>query len=300
MTEQKGKFAVLLKIGDKQPALDRASQYARFAPSIEVVAIRIINDFDDNNQEQLLASAKSEFKKLASACPNIQHLSLKVIFDKDVPSAFNAECASGEYDLAIISANKRNSIKDLFISTIDCSIMRCCPVPLLVVKDANSTASLGTAILLAIDFEEANHLEELDEHLYRSAKAFADHFNGVVHVANCVSPLNRGLMSGNTSLSKILTSSGSINRRDIHQIIVDEFAHKHNIPLENVHVLEGRIDEEIPRLCDKLQARMVCMGTTPKSSFFGSIDSTASELVLEQIKGDVYIVNSNSLEKKPQ
>ena len=30
MTEKKGKFAVLLKIGEKQPALDRASQYARF------------------------------------------------------------------------------------------------------------------------------------------------------------------------------------------------------------------------------------------------------------------------------
>ena len=39
------------------------------------------------------------------------------------------------------------------------------------------------------------------------------------------------------------------------------------------------------------------MGTTPKSSFFGAIDSTAGELVLEQIKGDVYIVNSANLEK---
>ena len=162
------------------------------------------------------------------------------------------------------------------------------------VKDANSTATLGTAILLAIDFQEADHVEQLDEKLLSSAKTFAELFNGDVHIANCVSPLNRGLMSGNTGLSKIV-AGGSINRRDIHKIIVSEFAKKHGIDLDHVHVLEGRIDEEIPRLCEKLQARMVCMGTTPKSSFLGSIDSTASELVLEQIKGDVYIVNSASI-----
>lgn len=294
MTEKNTKFAVLVKLGDLQPALDRASQYAKFAPSIEVVAVRVINDFNEENQELLKAQAKREFEVMANKHPNIQNLSLKVIFNKDVPEAFNQECADGNYDLAIISANKRNSIKDLFISTIDSSIMRSCPVPLLVVKDANSTATLGTAILLAIDFQEAYHVEQLDEKLLSSAKTFAELFNGDVHIANCVSPLNRGLMSGNTGLSKIV-AGGSINRRDIHKIIVSEFAKKHGIDLDHVHVLEGRIDEEIPRLCEKLQARMVCMGTTPKSSFLGSIDSTASELVLEQIKGDVYIVNSASI-----
>lgn len=298
MGDKKTKFAVLLKkVGDEQPALDRASQYAKFASEIEVVAIRIINEFSEENKEQLAASAQRQFDECAKKCCNIENLSLKIIFDRDVSDAFNRECASGDYDLAIISANRRNSLKDLFINTIDSQIIRCCPLPLLVVKDANSTATLGTAILIAIDFGEANHLEELDERLVLSAKLFAERFNGEVHIANCVSPLNRGLASRSTALSKIVIA-GALGRKDVHQMVVDDFATQHGIPLENVHVLEGRIDEEIPRLCEKLQVRMVCMGTTPKSSFFGAIDSTASELVLEQIKGDVYIVNSANLEKE--
>ena len=76
-----------------------------------------------------------------------------------------------------------------------------------------------------------------------------------------------------------------------------EFAEKYGIGDDCVHVVEGRIDEEIPRLCEQLNARMVCMGTTPRSSFFGSIDSIASELVLEQIRGDVYIVSSAHIDR---
>ena len=104
-------------------------------------------------------------------------------------------------------------------------------------------------------------------------------------------------MGGNLSLSKIVSSGGLESRVGVHFKLAEEFALKHNIPLENVHVVEGRIDEEIPRLCEKLNARMVCMGTTPRSTFLGSINSSAGELVLEQIKGDIFIVNSEKLDK---
>ena len=62
-----------------------------------------------------------------------------------------------------------------------------------------------------------------------------------------------------------------------------------------MHLLNGRMDEEIPRLSETLNARMVCMGSTPRSTFFGSLNSSASELVLEQIKGDIFIVNADTL-----
>ena len=81
----------------------------------------------------------------------------------------------------------------------------------------------------------------------------------------------------------------------VHMQLASEFAKKHGISDDHVHVVQGRIDEEIPRLCEQLNARMVCMGTTPRSTFFGSVNSSASELVLEQIKGDVFIVNSENI-----
>ena len=290
-------FAVLLKPGEVQPAIERAAQYARFAPEIRVTAIRIINEFNDKNRDDIKRRVSAEFEGLRRTFPAIKNFEVKVLFSENVPEAFVKECADGDYSMAIISANKRNTIKDLFVSTIDSNVMRSCPVPLLVVKDVNSASAQGKAILIAIDFEESSHLRALDERLVNAAKDFAQRFNGEVHVVNCVSPLNRGLMSGDTGLSKFV-AGGTVSRMNIHQSIVEEFARAHDIPLEHTHVVEGRVDEEIPRLCDRLEARMVCMGSNPKSSFLGSINSSACELVLEQIRGDVFIVNTAHLDQK--
>ena len=295
MSTSNDNFAVLLKPGEVQPAIERAAQYARFAPEISVTAVRIINNFTDQNRDDSERRVKAEFEGLKRSFSSIKNFKLKVLFSKNVPEAFTKECGEGGYSMAIISANKRNTIKDLFVSTIDSTVMRNCPIPLLVVKDVNSASAQGKAILIAIDFEESSHLRELDECLFKSAKEFADRFNGEVHVVNCVSPLNRGLMSGDTGLSKFV-AGGSVSRMNIHQNIVEEFAKAHDIPLDHTHVVEGRIDEEIPRLCDRLEARMVCMGSNPKSSFLGSINSSACELVLEQIRGDVFIVNTARLD----
>lgn len=291
MAESNNTFAVLLKPGEEQPAIGRAAQYARFESAIDVTAVRVINEWKSGTEDDIKVRVKSEFEALRRKYSAIENFHLKVIFSKDVSGAFSKECNEGNYALAIISANRRNTIKDLFISTIDSSIMKACRVPLLVVKDENSQSKLGKVILLAIDFEESSHLKILDEKLLKAAKLFAQHFNGEVHIVNCVSPINRGLMAGDTSLSKIV-AGGTISRVDIHHRIVEEFAQDHDIPLEHTHVVEGRIDEEIPRLCEKLDARMVCMGSSPKSSFFGSINSSACELVLEQIRGDIFIVST--------
>ena len=74
-------------------------------------------------------------------------------------------------------------------------------------------------------------------------------------------------------------------------MLLDEYAEKHGIPDDHTHVLIGRVDEEIPRLCAKLDARMVCMGSSSRNGLLASINSSASELVLEQIRGDLFVVN---------
>ena len=288
------KLAVLLKPDEAQPALDRAAQYAKVNPAIEVVAIRIVNHYKDSEIEQERIKENSNFEILKRRYASIEKFSFKVLFDKDVADTFTDECRNGDYDVAFISANKRHTIRDIFVSTIDSSIMRNSTVPLLVVKAANQTASLGQNVVLAIDFSEVAHLEKLDDDLFEAASAFAKAFDGNVHLANCVTPQNSGLMGGNLDQSKIINNAGVINPLGLHHKLALEFAKKHNIDKEKIHVVEGRIDEEIPRLCESLNARMVCMGSTPRSTLFGSINSSASELVLEQIKGDIFIVNSSN------
>ncbi len=287
----KFRILVLLKPGDNQPAIERANEFARFMPDIEVTACRIVNDFDEVTKQSLEQQMLRELSAIAKSHPNIQHFVPKILFAKNVPEAFVQEAAAGDYTMAIISANRRQKIKDLFISTIDSQVMRSISIPLLVVKDANAPQRLERVILLAIDFEEDNHDRQLDEVLFQAAKIFADEFNGEIHVANCVSPLNRGYMGGNSSPSKMLSPNAHQRRSDIHQAFLDEYAKRHGIDLAHTHVAIGRVDEEIPRLCAQLEARMVCMGSAARSGLLSPMNSSASELVLEQIKGDIFVVN---------
>lgn len=288
------KFAVLLKPRPSQPALDRAAQYARMNPDFEIVAVRVINEYaETDDKDQIKIKEESEFERIRRSY-SVDNISFKLIFNHDVAEGFIKECREGGYDLAVISANKRNAIKDLFISNIDSSIMRKSEVPVLVVREAGGESVLGGAVVLAIDFLEVAHSKKLDEYLFKAASTFAQSFDGELHVANCIVPHNAGTMRGNISESRIV-GGGIASPQDVTNKLAEEFSKKHGVPIDHVHVLQGRVDEEIPRLCKKLNARMVCMGTTPRSSFFGSVNSSASELVLDQIHGDVFIVNAATL-----
>lgn len=292
MSEQ-FRVLVLLKPSETQIALDRVAEFARFMPNIEVVAMRVIHEFNEVTKDSIQQTTNREILKIRDRYPSIKNFSVKIVFSTKVPIAFNEEAASGNYNLAVISANKRNTIKDLFVSTIDSNIMRAIKIPLLVVKASNTSIVRDNAIIIAIDFEEAKHEQDLDDILLEKATAFAQRFNGQIHVVNCVSPLNRGYMSAKTSMGNVLGKNTT--RLSIHHQIMYEFAKKHGISIENCHVLEGRVDEEIPRLAQSLNARMICMGIASEEGLLGSINSTASELVLEQTKSDLFIINKSTV-----
>lgn len=287
------KVLVLIKPTEEQPALVRAAEFARFMPDLEVVLLRVIRDVAPDQEQTVRESTERELNTLMQRYPSITHHKNHIVFAKDVAEAFcqYAEDKAEHFDMAIISANKRNTLKDLFVAPIDSQVMRKIPLPLLVVKDPNAPQRLGRAIVLAIDFEDSSHEKFIDEVLISAATVFAEHFNGEVHVLNCVPPIHRGLMSGNTKSSIILGNSRPLQRSDVHAAELYDFADKHNLPKDRCHIAEGRVDEMIPKVCAKLDARMVCMGTSSKDGVLSAIDQSASELVLEQIKGDIFIVN---------
>ena len=115
------KFAVLLKPSDVQPALDRAAQYARMVPEIEVVAIRVINDFKDSEKEQITLRETSAFEQLKRKYSSIQNFTIKVVFSKDVAKGFIDAAQEENCALEVISANKRHTLRDMFVSSIDSS-----------------------------------------------------------------------------------------------------------------------------------------------------------------------------------
>lgn len=287
------KIVVLLKPKDEQPALDRAAEFARFMPDLEVVAVRVVTEFTEDQIPSLEEKYTREINNLKTRYPSISKFTPKVLFSEEISKEFCAFAGakSEQFDLAIISANRRNTLKDLFFSPIDSQIMRKVPVPLLIVKDPQAPQRLSRAIVLAIDFEEDNHDRVIDEVLFEAARIFAENFNGEIHVLNCIPPRHTSLMGGDTTMSLMLGSKKPLSRNDMHAAALFDFAERHGISESNCHIAEGRVDEMIPKVCASLEARMVCMGTSANEGVLSAIDQGASELVLEQVNGDLFIVN---------
>lgn len=286
---------VLVKPDEEQPALARAADFARLMPEIEVVLFRVMRPVAAVQEASTREQTERELSTLVSHYPSITHYSCKVVFAADVAQAVceYAKEETGNLDLAIISANKRHTLRDIFVAPIDSKVMHQISIPLLVVKDPSAPQRLGRAIILATDFGEGAEEDLVDEILFSSAQLFAQHFNGEIHLVNCIPPRHGGLMSGDTGSSTVLNHGKRLNRNDAHEEEMFAFADKHGVPHDNCHVIEGRVDEMIPRTCISLDARMVCMGTSAKEGAFSTLEQSASELVLEQIKGDILIVNHN-------
>lgn len=283
----------MLKPSDVQPALERAADFARFMPDLQVVVVSVINHFTEEDKEKLKDQRYNEIERMMAQHQSIKEFQIKVLLNEEVSKAFCKLAADPDMkiDLAIISGNKRNTLKDLFVAPIDSQIMRHIHVPVLVVKDIHAPHRLGRAIVIATDFDETSHDPHLDDMLYVAAKGFADNFNGEVHVLNCVTPLNRGIMGGNTKSSFVLGSDYEIERHADRSVKLYEFAESHGIEKTNCHLAEGRVDEMIPKVSRALEARMICMGMSNRNGVLSAIDESSSELVLEQVQCDLLLVN---------
>ena len=288
------KVLVMIKPGEEQPALDRAAEFARFLPDLELVLFRVITDFDSAQIANLETQYQNELKRLLSRYSCVTNSRSIVVFSKDIADAFcqTAANSSDTFDLAIISANKRNTLRDIFVAPIDSKIMKQIKIPLLIVKDAHAPQRLSRAILLALDVEQLQHNRKIVYALYGAAKIFADNFNGEVHLLNCVPPLNRGKMGGVVKPSSILMGNSKIiSRKDANGAEIADFADQVHVPLTHCHIAEGRVDDMIPQVCRALEARMVCMGCSLKEGVLSAFDENVGPLVLEQIQGDIFIVN---------
>ena len=84
MDGEKMRVLVLLKPGEVQPAMERAAEFARFMPELEVVACRVIHEFDDLTKPTLEQQMSREMLKISQRYPSINHFIPKIIFNKNV------------------------------------------------------------------------------------------------------------------------------------------------------------------------------------------------------------------------
>jgi universal stress protein E len=192
-------------------------------------------------------------------------------------------------DLVVKDTHHHSALRRSIFSNTDWNLIRHCPMRLLLVKPR----SFGhiPCVVAAVDPLHPRDKEgSLDDRIVASANELAHLFAGQsVLLHSCdISPFlttPAGTLAPPIGLPDITAELEKKCTEAVRAI-----AKRHGIPLERVHVLQGRTRELLVSSADELRADIVVMGAISRSALERLIVGSTAEAVLDKLHCDVLIV----------
>jgi len=192
-------------------------------------------------------------------------------------------CEEEPFDLLIKTANKHGRFEGIFHTPLDWHLLRECPCPVLLVT--TDEWSEGGSIITAIDAntDDKAHIN-LNGQLLETANYLGRLLDNKVYVANACPPLPVLVDLEYTSIdpSTYINSMHTAAEKNINTIVAP-----YNIEKSNIKVLDGIPEDEIPKLAEQLDSRLIMLGTVSRSGLKGYIMGNTAEQLLHNLHCDV-------------
>jgi universal stress protein E len=196
-------------------------------------------------------------------------------------------------DLLIKDVTLEPVLKRVFITPLDCHLLRECPIPVHLVNHVRY--SLPHRIVAAVDpFDPSTQLSGLNDTIIQTANALALHCDAPLHLLyaydlspafNSDAPLAGG--GWGVDLSEEL-------RQSLHQAFV-ALAERHGVPPERRHFVMGLPVPVISEFVEQYLADVVVMGTAHRVGLDRLIGSN-TERALYSVPGSLLVVRSRARE----
>lgn len=294
---------------EQQLALERAIQIARFNPKVTITALRLIYNFTNEirflgkkteittHQEAEDATKVELERQIAEtvAChPEISGLDItitpKVKWVADLSEGMLEETNSGHYDLVIKGANHHGILDAIIFTPHDWFLLRHSIIPVLIAKDHSWDES--TAIVVAVDFTSTEK-QIMNILLLREAQLLATVTKSHIHLVNSAPVVMPTVMMEVPNYAPELYAESILVE---HKRRIVEFAKSHNIPEERCHIAEGMPDDVLPKLCQKLHANTVFIGSLGRSGISAALVGNTCEEIVDLINADLMVLNRNTVE----
>jgi len=192
--------------------------------------------------------------------------------------------------LVAIEAHKHRAIARLLLSQTDYSLIRHCPVPLLIVK--NSDRVRRTAVMAALDPRQTNDKPaSLDSRIMTAAQGFADILGGALHGVHVYAPLVGYL--GDPVFAPVAVPVSAPEEKAYAARVrknFRKFCAQYAIKPRNVHLKMGDPTHVLPTLARTTKARMVVMGAVPRGRITRALIGNTAERVLDAMPCDILVV----------
>lgn len=190
-----------------------------------------------------------------------------------------------DYDL-VIKGTQQHSLVDRIFTHTDWNLLRHCPAPVLLVKNARPWRH--NRILASIDATSSDEGHVIiNDNILSYAEHLADHFETDLHLANAYP-----LVSVAFAMVPEVTAPDDIQKYILeqHHEACAEWARKYNINDDHVHIDEGDADDVIARFADDLEADLVVVGTVGREGLAGVLLGNTAELLVDKVDCDVLVI----------
>jgi universal stress protein E len=308
-------LAVVDPTSEAQPALARAATLAR---RCEAVLELFVCDFDpalsgqpffDTDKLRLLreefVSERLEYLEELAEELRAEGLAVETHVHWDNPTyrGILRRVEESSPDLVVKDTHHHTVLRRTLFTNTDWSLIRTCPVPLLLAKPADWPDT--PRILAALD---PGHLGDkpaaLDHDILEWSELVAARMGGELHAAHAFFPA--ALLAATTSMADMPMASGMTaaeiveTERQRIAALLAEVVRSHPVDPSRVHLEQGAANDVLPRLAASLGAALVVMGAVSRSRLQEVFLGSTAERVLDRLGCDVLVVKpANFAEKLP-
>lgn len=294
---------------DQQLALERAIQIARFNPKVTITALRLIYNFTNeirflgkktehdthhDAEEATRAELDRQIAETLALHPEVKDLGIKIVpkikWVSDLADGMLEETNSGLYDLLIKGANHHGILDSIIFTPHDWFLLRHAIIPVLIAKEHAWDES--NSIVVAVDFTSSEK-QMMNVLLLREAQLVATITKSHIHLVNSAPVIMPTVMLEVPNYAPELYAESILAE---HKRRIIEFARMHNIPENHCHIAEGMPDDVLPKLCQKLHANTVFIGSIGRSGVGAALVGNTCEEIVDFINADLFVLNRKTVD----
>ncbi|WJG23053.1 universal stress protein UspE [Vibrio furnissii] len=282
---------------DEQPALARAMQLAAKSKSTSRITFFLsIYDFSydmtsmlsvderDAMRRGVIHQREQWMRKVAESYVDESVMfDVKVVWHNRPYEAIIGEVFAGEHDILIKGTRKHDVLESVIFTPTDWHLLRKCPTPVLLVKNAEWPADANIVASVHVGSEVETHLQ-LNDIMVEQLLCLTSRLGATPYLVNAypVTPANITI-----ELPEFDPTTYTDAVRGHHLTSMKALRQKHGIDEAQTMVEQGLPEDVIPEAATKLNAAMVILGTTGRTGLSAVFIGNTAEHVIDKINCDV-------------
>lgn len=288
---------------EEQPALARAVDIAKREPISKITLFVTIYDFSyemtpmlDSDERHAMRAGmlKQKRKWLHKICqPYLDDGFSIEIEAKWYNRPFEAilkYAQANHYELIIKATHKHDKLEAMIFTPTDWHLIRKSASPLLLVKDKPFPEKAN--IIAAVDLLSENEGNEaFNEKIVREAQKVARLLDGNVYVANAY-PSTPASIAVELPEFDPIEYTKAIKAHHLSEMRT--LKDKCGLSDEQTIIEEGLAEKVIPRLAEKLDAKLVVMGTQGRTGISAAFIGNTAESIIDRLECDLLALKPDS------